>query len=81
MPVHLLLSPVDENVLSSFAVLTDTHTNCLLSGPLDCNGFYKRIPLKPNRWSVAISVEVLCFIYIAQWSFCIHHCVGLYGLV
>lgn len=33
-------------------------------GPVDCDSFYKWIPLKPNRWLVAISFEVLCAIYI-----------------
>lgn len=45
---------------------TDTSTNCTLLGPVDCNSFYKWIPL--NRWPVAISSEVLHFIYCAFLS-------------
>lgn len=42
---------------------TDKSTNCTLLGPVDCDSFYKWIPL--NRWPVAISSEVLHFIYCA----------------
>ncbi len=42
---------------------TDISTNCTLLGPVDCDSFYKWIPL--NRWPVAISSEVLHFIYCA----------------
>lgn len=45
---------------------TDNSTNCTLLGPVDCDSFYKWIPL--NRWPVAISSEVLHFIYCAFLS-------------
>lgn len=42
---------------------TDKRTNCTLLGPVDCDSFYKWIPL--NRWPGAISSEVFHFIYCA----------------
>lgn len=51
---------------SLFEMHTDKSTNCTLLGPVDCDSFYKWIPL--NRWPVAISSEVLHFIYCAFLS-------------
>lgn len=52
------------NVLTLFfpEMHTDKGTDCTLLGPVDCDSFYKWIPL--NRWLVAISLEVLYSIYI-----------------
>lgn len=53
-------------MITHFSLLemhTDISTNCTLLGPVDCDSFYKWIPL--NRWPVAISSEVLHFIYCA----------------
>lgn len=45
-------------MITSLRMHTDTITNCTLLGSFDCDSFYKWIPLKPNRWLVAISFEV-----------------------
>lgn len=61
---------------------TDNSTNFTLLGPVDCDSFYKRIPL--NRWLVAISSEVLpsyllcislksCFNVCSSHSFTFFH--------
>lgn len=64
-PMNKIYSPVIGNFFAFFPEMhTDTGTNCTLLGAVDCNRFYKWIPLKPNRWLVAISFEVLlCNLY------------------
>ncbi len=62
----------------SLRMHTDTITNCTLLGSFDCDSFYKWIPLKPNRWLVAISFEVdiqyhLWNIYIFDYYLCLHN--------
>lgn len=51
----------DPHFFSLLEFHTDKSTNCTLLGPVDCDSFYKWIPL--NRWPVAISSEVLHFTY------------------
>lgn len=57
---------VDVILASLSLMCTDKRTNCTLLGSVDCDSFYKWIPL--NRWPVAISSEVLHFIYWASLS-------------
>lgn len=54
-------SQIDPHFFSLLEFHTDKSTNCTLLGPVDCDSFYKWIPL--NRWPVAISSEVLHFTY------------------
>lgn len=63
---HKKKSWYDYSLFSPFEMHTDKSTNCTLLGPVDCDSFYKWIPL--NRWPVAISSEVLHFIYCAFLS-------------
>jgi len=67
-------------VITSLRMHTDTITNCTLLGSFDCDSFYKWIPLKPNRWLVAISFEVdipyhlwNINIYIHLFFLLVHH--------
>lgn len=69
IPIHASGTKwIQYNVLTLFflEMHTDKGTNCILLGPVDCDSFYKWIPL--NRWLVAISLEVLYSIYIVQQS-------------